>query len=159
MSKRHPNPRLAKLHRNYTVEEIATLYGIHKNTVRHWVKQGLPVCDDKRPMLVLGRDLADFLQARRVRNKRTCRPGEMYCVRCRAPKAPAGAMAEFQPVTETLGNLIGICPDCEALMNRRVSVARLDQVRGHLDISLPQAPSHIKENANPSVTRDLARGA
>ena len=41
MRKRHPNPRLVKIHRNYTVEEIATLFGIHKNTVRDWVKAGL----------------------------------------------------------------------------------------------------------------------
>jgi hypothetical protein len=141
------------------VEDIATLYGIHKNTVRQWIKQGLSACDNKRPMLVLGRDLAAFLQARRVKNKRTCRPGEMYCVRCRAPKAPAADMAEYQPVTETLGNLIAICPDCNVIMNRRVSLARLEQIRGTLDITLPQALPHIEENAKPSVNSDLAVGA
>ena len=65
MSKRHPNPRLAKIHRTYTVEEIAGLYGIHRNTVRDWIKRGLPTCDTRRPQLVLGRDLVAFIQARR----------------------------------------------------------------------------------------------
>lgn len=32
MGYRHPNPRLVKVHRNYSVEEIARLFGIHKNT-------------------------------------------------------------------------------------------------------------------------------
>ena len=90
MRKRHPNHRLVKIHRSYTVEEIAKLFGIHKNTVRGWVKSGLATSDDKRPMLILGHDLAAFLQARRVKNKRPCKPGEIYCVRCRAPKFPAG---------------------------------------------------------------------
>ena len=90
MVKRRPNHRLVKLHRNYTVEEIARLYDAHKNTVRQWVKAGLPVLDDKRPMLILGRELAAFLQARRTKNKRSCQPGEMYCLRCRAPKKAAG---------------------------------------------------------------------
>ena len=54
MSKRHPNPRLAKIHRNYTVEEVASLFGVHRNTVREWVKRGLPTSDDQRPMLILG---------------------------------------------------------------------------------------------------------
>jgi transposase-like protein len=49
---RHPNPRLVKLHRNYSVEEIARLFDLHKNTVRHWLKQGLAAIDDRRPRLV-----------------------------------------------------------------------------------------------------------
>src|SRR2546421_601437 len=124
MSKRHPNPRLAKIHRNYTVEEVAALYGHHRNTVRQWVKQGLPTNDDRRPMLILGRDFSSFLQARRIKNKRTCQPGEIYCVGCRLPRAPAGDMADYKPVTPTMGNLIGTCPTCEAMMYRRVSLVR-----------------------------------
>lgn len=132
MGTRHPNPRLAKIHRNYTVEEIASLFGVHRNTVREWIKRGLSTSDQKRPFLILGRDLVAFLQARRVKNKRPCQPGELYCVRCRAPKAPAGDMVEYKPVTATLGNLIAICPDCHAIMNRRASLAKLEQIRGHL---------------------------
>lgn len=26
-----------------------------------------------------------------------CAPGEIYCVRCREPKSPAGAMADYEP--------------------------------------------------------------
>jgi hypothetical protein len=46
---RRPNPRLAKIHRSYTVEESATLFGVHRNTVREWVRRGLPTSDRKRP--------------------------------------------------------------------------------------------------------------
>ena len=130
MGTRLPNPRLAKIHRNYTVEEAASLYGVHRNTVRQWIKRGLPTNDQTRPFLILGRDLVAFLHARRVKNKRPCQPGELYCVRCRAPKAPAGDMVEYKPVTETSGNLIAICPDCHAIMNRRASLAKLEQFRG-----------------------------
>ena len=77
MAKRHPNHRLVKIHRNYTVEEVAGLFGVHRNTVRAWVKRGLPMIDRKRPMLIHGRDLAAFLQARRLKNKQTCQPGEI----------------------------------------------------------------------------------
>src|SRR3989344_8949580 len=154
MGTRHPNPRLAKIHRNYTVEEIANLLGVHRNTVREWGKRGLPTSDQKRPFLVLGRDLRAFLQARRAKNKRPCQPGEIYCVRCRAPKAPAGDMAEYQTMTETLGNLIAICPDCGSIMNRRVSLAKLEHIRGQMDITMPQASRHIRESAHPSVNSD-----
>ena len=153
--KRHPNPRLAKIHRNYTVEEVAALFGTHRNTVRQWVKQGLPTTDDRRPMLILGADLVAFLQARRAKNKRNCQPGEMYCVRCRVPRAPGGDMADYLPDTATLGNLIGICSVCDAMMYRRTSLARIEQVRGKLVITLPQALPHIGESDDPSVNSDL----
>ena len=155
MGKRHPNHRLVKIHRSYTVEEIANLFGIHKNTVRRWVKEGLAAIDDKRPMLILGHVLVEFLQNRRAKSKQPCNPGELYCVRCRCPKSPAGDMAEYSPITEKFGNLIAICPDCDALMNRRVSLAKIRQVSGKIDISFPEALRHLIDSANPTVNGDL----
>ncbi len=155
MGKRHPNHRLVKIHRSYKVEEIARLFGIHKNTVREWIKAGLLTNDDKRPTLILGRDLIAFLQARRARNKRTCRPGEIYCVRCRALKVPAGEIAEYLPLTEVIGNLVAICPDCYSIMNRWVSLAKLEQARGKIDITFPQALRRISESNQPTVNSDL----
>ena len=155
MSKRHPNPGLVKIHRNYTVEEIASLFAIHRNTVRDWIKRGLPTCDDRRPMLILGPALMTFLQVKRAKNKRPCQPGEFLCVRCRMPKAPAGEMAEYKPLTSTLGNLIGICPACDSMMYRRVNLAKLTQVSANLDVTLPHALLHIGESPQPCVNSDL----
>jgi Helix-turn-helix domain len=155
MAKRHPNHRQVKVHRNYTVEEIAGLFGVHKNTVREWIKAGLPIIDDKRPMLILGQELAVFLQARRIKNKQTCHPGQMYCVRCRAPKMAAGDMADYLPQTEKLGMLKAICPDCHSMMNRRVSMAKLGQVRGKLAITFPQGLDQVSNSIQPTVNSDL----
>lgn len=155
MGKRHPNHRLVKTHRSYAVEEIAGLFDIHKNTVWNWVKKGLAAIDGNRPMLIHGQDLVVFLQARRAKHKQSCKPGELYCVRCRAPKLPAGEMAEYSPVTEKTGNLIAICPACNAIMNRRVSLVKIEEVRGNIDITFPVALRHIVERARPSVNSDL----
>ena len=155
MKKRRPNHRLVKIHRNYTVEEIAKLFGIHKNTVRGWVKVGLTTIDDKRPMLILGHGLAAFLQARRLKNKRTCKPGELYCVRCRVPKFPAGDMADYEPVTEKIGNFIAICPDCHSIINRRVSLAKIGEFCEKMDITFPKELRHIVESTKPTVNSDL----
>jgi RNase P subunit RPR2 len=157
MKKRLHNPNLAKLHRSYTVEETAELYGVFKGTVRAWIKAGLPILDDKRPMLILGKDLAAFHQERRMKNKRKCQPGEIYCVRCRAPKLPAGNMADYRIITEKIGNLQGICPDCDKIINQRVSLAKLEQISGKLDIALPQALQRITDSNQPSVNSDLKR--
>ena len=137
------------------MEEVAKLFCIHKNTVRRGVKDGLATSDVKRPMLILGHILVAFLQARRVKNKQACKPGELYCVRCRTPKSPAGDMAEYSPITEKFGNLSGICPDCETFMNRHVSLAKVGQIRGKMDISFPEEVRQLSESANPTLNSDL----
>ena len=139
MKASRPNPRLAKIHRNYTVEEIAKLYGVHRNTVRAWIKRGLPTVDLRRPLLVLGSQLTEFLNVRRALNKRTCRPGEIYCVRCREPRVPAGNQVHYRPLTPAQGNLVGLCPQCGAGVYRRVSLEKLAQVLGPLVITAPVA--------------------
>ena len=145
MGKRHPKFRLVKIHRNYTVDDAARLLGVHKNTVRIWIKAGLSVLNEKRPALILGHDLKEFLKERRTKNKRPCKPGQFYCFRCRVPKYPAGDMAEYKPVTEKFGNLIAICPDCETIMNQRVSLAKIERICDKIEIILPEALRHIVE--------------
>jgi hypothetical protein len=109
-------------------------------------------------MLILGPDLAAFLQARRTKNKRTCLPGEIYCVRCRAAKSPLGEYADYLPITEKTGNLTAICPDCNSIMYRCVSLAKLGQVRGKLDITFPQALKRINESSRPTLNSDFNQG-
>lgn len=143
MNTRHPNYRLVKIHRNYTVGEVAELLGKHKNTVLAWVKEGLPTCDSKRPILILGHALKDFLLAKRAKNKRPCAPGEIYCVRCRAPQKPAGRMADYHPITDRCGNLVGICPVCDCIIYRRVNLKKMHQAIGALDITFTKTRQHI----------------
>jgi RNase P subunit RPR2 len=155
MGARLPNPQRAKIHRNYDVAQVATLCDVGRNTVRAWIKKGLPVCDDRRPLIVLGSDLRTYLQAKRIRNKCPCGPGRIYCVRCRSPKVPAENMADYLPSTSTGGMLAAICPDCGSMLYRRVSLAKLASVRGAMDITVTQAHSRIGESNDPSVNNDF----
>jgi len=155
MGKRNPNHCKVKIHRSYTVEEIATLFGVHKNTVRQWIKTGLPVLDDKRPSLVFGQDLATYLSRRRAGNKRICRAGQLYCVRCRAPKAAAGGMADYVPDTAKVGVLKALCVDCHSIMNRKVSVEELEEIRGELSVAFPQGWEQVSNRAEPTVNSDF----
>jgi hypothetical protein len=153
--KRNVNHRLVKIHRSYTVEDIAGLLGTHENTVRRWINAGLQTIDDRRPTLILGNQLTTFLQARRAARKRPCRPGEIYCVRCHAAKFPAAGMAECRSINEKIANLSAICPDCNSMMYRCVSIAKLGEIRGEMDITFPQALEHLIEINQPTVNSDL----
>jgi hypothetical protein len=156
---RHPNPRLAKIHRSYSVEEVSRLFGVHKNTVRNWLRQGLTAIDGQRPTVIRGVELRRFLTDRRASAKQTCGPGRIFCLPCRAPKMPAGNMADCIAVSETTGTLRGICPDCDRMIYRRVNPQKLDAVRGELDVTVTQARPRIEETAKPNVNCDSTEGS
>lgn len=149
------NPNRAKIHRNYTVEEIALLYRVHKNTVRLWIRDGLPTIDQKRPILIAGADLRSYWQNKRTSRKRKCQPYEIYCVRCRIPQRPAGNMADYEPLNGSIGRLIGLCPDCGGIINKFIKCTRLDDIRGQLDITQTKALKHINESFKPLVNSDF----
>jgi hypothetical protein len=69
----------------------------------------------------------------------------------------AGDMADYLPQTEKLGMLKAICPDCLSMMNRRVSIAKLEQVRGKLAITFSQGLDQVSNSIQPTVNSDLER--
>jgi hypothetical protein len=56
-------------------------------------------------------------------------------------------MAEYRPRTETGGSLIGICPDCDGLIYRATTVAKLDGIRGQLDVTMPMAEQPLNDSS------------
>jgi Helix-turn-helix domain len=159
MGARRPNPRLAKIHRSYSVEEVSRRFGVHKNTVRNWLQQGLTPIDGQRPTVIRGVELRRFLTHRRAGAKQACGPGRIFCLPCRAPKVPAGNMAECVVASETTGNLRGICPDCDRMIYRRVNPQKLDAVRGNLDVTITQARPRIEDTVRPNVNCDSTEGS
>jgi hypothetical protein len=123
MAQKKPGRSRVKIHRNYTVDEASRALGVAKITLRRWIKEGLPALTDQKPMLILGSDMVAFLTKRKAPSQ-TCQPFECYCVKCRAPKRPAGDMAEYIALTPTLGNLRAICPTCGTLMHKRMKRKR-----------------------------------
>ena len=147
MAKNH-NPNHAKINRSYTVEEVANLYSVHKNTVRSWInKKNLRTNDDLRPVLILGRDLREFLQVNRTKNKRKCLPHEVYCLRCRKPQIPSENMADYVPISNTTGRLISLCPECESLVNKYISLSQIHTITDRLAIAFPEGiKTHNQED-------------
>jgi hypothetical protein len=93
----------------------------------------------------------------RKRKKQTCRPGEFYCLRCKAPRRPAGDMAEYIPRTRSRGLLRGICPTCETLVHRAVSLGTIVQTAGGLDVALPSAERRLDDLSSPLSNVDFKK--
>jgi hypothetical protein len=149
MARHRLDRRRVKIHRSYTVEEIARLLGTCRATVRRWLKNGLSAIDGQRPAIIRGPDLVEFLTAR-VRPKTRCLPGYCYCVKCRMPHTPAGAMAEFVVLTATSGNLRGLCPACGTMMHRRMAAAQLEDIRAMLEVTIVQGVRPLTDSSVPS---------
>ena len=105
MPARRVNPNRVKLHRSYSVGELATCCGVHKNTVRNWRSEGLDPIDASRPALFQGETVRAFLGRRNASRKRPCPPDTLYCLRCRGPRRPALGMVEYRPLRPTSGDL------------------------------------------------------
>jgi len=158
MAKRMHNPRAAKIHRSYTVEQTATLYKTTKGTVRNWIKQGLKVCNKQKPILMHGTDLNLFHAEKRQKYKRPCSEKEIYCVRCRDPRPITIGLVEFEHINEKTGNLKSICPVCSALMFKRVNFQKLKLIADEIGLRLTKHQLHIIDTQQPSVNDNLLKG-
>lgn len=146
MSRTRLNPCLSKIHRSYTVEEVARLYGLHRNTVRSWLNGGgLAAIDCGRPVLVQGKALRAFLETRRAGAKRPCPAGTLYCFKCRQPRAPALGMADFIVSNAGSGNLRALCDVCGSTMHRRTQFETLAAVLPGIEVRVVEAPPRIAD--------------
>lgn len=121
--------------KTYEPIDIAKLFGIHRNTIGQWLKQGLQAIDNGRPIVVRGAELKAFLGERQEARKQTCRLNELYCFRCRAPRTPWGAMADVVPVTAKTAKLSALCLECETPMHRMISRDDLVKLAATIDLS------------------------
>lgn len=146
--------RAVRTHESYTVEEAARNQGVGRGTVRRWLKSGLPSLNEKRPCLILGRDLVDFLKARKT-PKQSCKPEECYCFKCRAPRSAAFYEAEYEPDGPERGQLIALCADCTTVMHKRVTLTMIKRLVGILSITFRERAERIGKGVNACLNDEL----
>jgi DNA-binding XRE family transcriptional regulator len=126
--------RRVKIHRQYTYEATADVLGVTVQTVRAWREEGLLVLDSQKPHLILGHELKRFLDNRMPKKSCKLAPDEFFCMSCRAPRAPYGAMADYVPLNAVRGRLVALCGVCETPCNKFVSAAMCDELAKTLSI-------------------------
>ena len=144
MASRRHNPKRAKSLHSFTIAEAADLYSVHRNTVRHWLAEGLEPIDARKPVLIHGSALNRFHAARRQAVKQTCGPFELFCLGCRAPRRPAWDLADYTTLTASVGALEAICPVCGGMMTQRVNAARLERLAQEIEVTVRPEREPIK---------------
>ncbi|PWE31366.1 hypothetical protein DDZ14_13485 [Maritimibacter sp. 55A14] len=123
---RRADVRRVKLHRSYTLEQLADLSGVTIGTVRRWCKAGLPCLTDARPFLVEGRKFKLFHAEKLAVAKTKLQPFEVYCLGCKKPRVPQPGLVDFEPMGATRARIMAICPACTRMTRR---IIRRDDLR------------------------------
>ena len=144
------NPNLIKTHFSYTASELAKRLGVHKNTIRNWVRGGLPVLPG-RPALFHGGTIRAVLAANNASRRRPCPPGTIYCFRCRDYRKPALGMVDFADRPRGAGNLTALCETCGTTMHRRARRDALAAIMPGFDVQIRVALPTLSGNPDPSL--------
>lgn len=148
--------RLVKIHRSYTVDEVSRLLGVSKATVRRWIKNGLMAMQERKPALINGADLIDFLKSR-SRPKQKCALDECYCFTCRSPQKIAFSEAEIDFSNAKIPNMHGLCSICSNLMFKRVSKSKLPELSAILRLTFKQGDKPITNRLPPCPNDHLQK--
>lgn len=156
MTKRKGRPDLRRIRgqTSYTTQEAANVLNVAVGTVRAWLRKGLPTLDESRPVLIMGSDLKSWLSKMSAARKHTCRPDEMYCMRCRVPRKPRPGTAKLAQRNQKTLRVTGSCVCCGASMNRAGAVARIREIVKEFGIETT-GQEHIAGCDTPLVKRDL----
>jgi len=120
MSKR-ANPMAVKAALTYEVSEAAKALGKSQATIRNWIKDGLPILSGRKPLLISGAAIRDYLRARYRAAKSPLSPDELFCLSCRAGRKPVAMLVEVIPNTSKTTRLKGQCECCGAVSTRIIS--------------------------------------
>lgn len=151
--KRTYNTRRIKRGLSYSVQEVADLFGVHKNAVLRWIKDGLPIIDQRKPYLIHGADLAEYLNAKQRKRKQPMKPDEFYCCKCRAPRKAWEKQVDVIIKNKSKLSLSALCAVCDTVVHRAGSVSKLPEYRKIFSIQTIQG-EHITERHSSLVMCD-----
>jgi len=123
MARRFPTRGISK-DRVYTIKMAARTIGVSEQTFRQWPKDGLRLILDKRPYLVRGADLIDFLKKREKANKVPTGKGQFYCMTCKAPRDLSEGSVAYKATTAMTGRLSGLCAVCGGKLGQFCNAAK-----------------------------------
>jgi hypothetical protein len=137
----------------YSVQEIAELFGIQKNAVLRWLKDGLQANRDQRPFLIRGDELARFLTARQANYRRKCTATEFYCFRCRAPREAYLGIADVIIENPFRLRVKSLCSVCSTPINKVQRVCDLAKIQVWFHVQ-ELAGEHLLDSTAPSLNSD-----
>ena len=154
----------------YDLDEICALFsdtGLHIQTVRAWIKNGLKTIDAGKPALIYGHDLIDFIKAQNDKGKCQTSFDQFYCMKCKdaRPIYRNKIKADFK---NGFLKVCGYCRQCKTIMHKTYKKDVYQKIRRNFDVVgvlelydclSPSVKTHISEQTktrtSESQTGDL----
>ena len=152
-----------RLHRSYTMRELAETLDVHVRTVQGWHKEGMSAIDEQtRPFLFLGKTIRSFLKNRRQKRRTTLGPNEIYCLRCAIGVIPLPERVSIDVTDRRLGHcskLVVVRAECPHCCGTVVRFASLQSICESVWWTrLQQAQERLSGTSIPYCNTDSKQG-
>lgn len=131
MSKRlYPHKRVRYWYA-YDIDDVCALFsdpGLHVQTVRKWIKNGLSTIDAGKPALVYGYDLIAYLKKNNTVNKRKTAFDQLYCMGCQDARCIFRNKIVVEQKSQSL-KVQGICRECKKSMFQNYKLQDLSALK------------------------------
>lgn len=129
-------------HMAYTLKELTGRLNVGEKTILRWIDKGLlTVPGGKKPILILGDDLIEFLKKKDAKKGKLKR-NEFFCFACKEPKPAKRASIKMLSDRKT-----GDCRDCGGKMSK-IFTSRKHPLSG---TASPDVNVHIEESEPPPI--------
>ena len=116
------NYRKICIHRTYSVKEIAELLHIVEKTCFRWIDDGLrTIPEGKKPILIKGNDLKEFLMNRKLKKKKKLNRNQFFCMTCKDAR-----YAKRGSIGVNGNNKTALCRVCNGKMNKKFKLYQKD---------------------------------
>lgn len=113
--------RISK-HMSYSVKELTVNLNVSEKTILRWIDCGLKVVSGcKKPMLILGVSLKEFLKNKNQKKKVKLKRNQFFCFKCKI-----ACYAKRGSVKETSEKKIAVCRACNGKMSRIIKPHQKD---------------------------------
>lgn len=125
---------------SYTIKEMSDCLEINEKTCLRWIENGLSIVPgSKKPILILGSEIKNFLRKKDSKKKVKLKRSEFYCFTCKAARnAKQGSIKKFQR------QKIALCRVCGGKMSRTFKSVQKD----YMIRSLPTQMSIFDDISN-----------
>ncbi len=153
----------------YDIDEICQLYkkyNLHPQTVRQWIKNGLPTMKGK-PALIYGNDLIKFLGKMNKSNKCQTEFHQMFCMKCKEGTDPYRKQVQLE-LKNGFVKAKAHCRNCKNIMYKSYKLDDFQKMKTHFHVVdvlelydcahttvKTHFPASINIHANESGQREL----